>query len=206
VRGDPALKKPLLIVISAPSGAGKTTLCERLLKARPDLAYSVSCTTRKPRAGERDGVNYHFLSESEFSRRLDSGDFLETALVHGHRYGTLRKTVADAMAAGRSVVMAIDVQGAARIRTEIGRLMPSDPVRCGFVDVFVSPPSMAALRRRLEGRGKDSPEEIEARLKNAAAEMGRAGEYRHRIVNDRLEDAVAQLRGIVEECEGGQAT
>jgi len=197
------VKKPLLIVISAPSGAGKTTLCERLLKARPDLVYSVSCTTRKPREGEKDGVNYHFLSEAEFKLRAEAGDFLETAVVHGHHYGTLRKTVADAMAAGRSVVMAIDVQGAAQIRSQIGRLDPSDPVRGGFVDVFVSPPSMDVLRRRLAGRGKDSPEVVETRLKNAAAEMSRAGEYRRRIVNDRLDEAVSQLRRIVEQSEGG---
>ena len=189
--------KPLLIVVSAPSGAGKTTLCDRLLAERKDIVYSVSCTTRAPRGREADGVDYSFLSEAEFARRLDAGEFLEHALVHGHRYGTPRHRVLEAMAAGKSVLMDIDVQGAAQIRARVSALPAGDPLRGGFVDIFIEPPSLEALRARLERRGEDSPETIARRLRNAEAEMRRNGEFSHRIVNDDLGAAYARLKGIL---------
>jgi len=132
---------PLLIVVSAPSGAGKTTLCDRLIAERPDMVYSVSCTTRAPRGEERDGRDYHFLSEPEFDRRLRQGLFLEHARVHGYRYGTLRETVHAALTAGRSVLMDIDVQGAAQVRAAVGRADSEDPIAKGFLDIFIAPPS-----------------------------------------------------------------
>jgi guanylate kinase len=192
------MRRPLLIVVSAPSGAGKSTLCDRLLAERPDMTYSVSCTTRAPRGEEVDGQDYHFLSEEEFARRVREGRFLEYAVVHGHRYGTLRETVEAAFAAGRSVLMDIDVQGAANIRRRVGAARPGDPLREGFVDVFIAPPSMEALRQRLVGRAEDSPESIERRLENAEAEMARAGEFRYRIVNDELDKAYRELEKILE--------
>jgi guanylate kinase len=189
--------RALLIVVSAPSGAGKTSLCERLLSTHSDMAYSISCTTRPPRGREQDGREYHFLSEAEFERRLQAGEFLEHAVVHGHRYGTLRRTVAEVLEAGRSVLMDIDVQGAAQIRDRARNAPAGDPIRRGFVDVFISPPSMSALRERLEGRGEDDPQTIDRRLRNAEAEMGRCGEYRYTVVNDDLGRAAAALEEII---------
>ena len=133
---------PLLLVVSAPSGAGKTTLCDRLRAEFPAIRYSVSCTTRGPREGEVDGEDYHFLSEAEFRRRLAAGEFLEHAVVHGHLYGTLRSEVADGMTAGRDVLMDIDVQGAAQIRAALAGLPPDHPLRRGYTDVFIAPPSL----------------------------------------------------------------
>jgi guanylate kinase len=192
------MRPPLLIVVSAPSGAGKSTLCDMLRAERPDIAYSVSCTTREPRGEEVDGSDYHFLSEGEFERRVANREFLEHATVHGYRYGTLRATVRDAMTAGRSVIMDIDVQGAGQIRESLARLGPDDPLRRGFVDVFITPPSLAVLRERLERRGEDSPETIERRLHNAEGEMGRSGEYAHTIVNDDLQTAFRELKSALE--------
>jgi guanylate kinase len=189
--------RPILLVVSAPSGAGKTTLCDRLRGAFPVLRYSVSCTTRVPREGERDGVHYFFLEEAEFFRRIEAGAFLEFARVHGHWYGTPRAPVAEALAAGRDVLMDIDVQGAAQIRESVGRLPAEDVLRRAYVDVFVAPPSLAELRRRLEARAKDAPDVIERRLVQAKREMADAPRYDYLVVNDVLDDAFDALRSIV---------
>ena len=191
----PRILRPLLLVVSAPSGAGKTTLCDRLLAGFPTMAYSVSCTTRAPRGNEVDGQDYYFLSEAEFERRVGAGDFLEHAKVHGNRYGTLRQPVEEALAAGRDVVMAIDVQGAAAIRqaarTQGGILGRS------YVDVFVAPPSLGALRERLQGRGEDCTEVIERRLRTAEVELQCWRDYDYLVVNDVLDQASRELAAIV---------
>jgi guanylate kinase len=184
--------------VSAPSGAGKTTLCRRLLAERPDIAYSVSCTTRKPRGSEVDGVAYRFVTEPEFEHHVQAGDFLEHAVVHDHRYGTLRRAVVEALAAGRSVLMDIDVQGAAQIRKAIMESPAGGPLRRGFVDIFIEPPSPEELRARLSGRHENSAQEMDRRLRNAAEEMRHAPEYMHRVVNGDLAAAYAQLAGLIE--------
>jgi len=189
--------KSLLLVLSAASGAGKSSLCRALLARRPDIRYSVSCTTRAPRGGEVDGQSYHFLSQEEFQRRVEAGDFLECAEVHGNWYGTLRRTVEDAMHQGNSIVMDIDVQGARQLRYKLAELPPKNVIRRGFVDIFIQVSSMEELRRRLEQRGEDTPEVIEKRLANAVREMAAVPEYRYTIVNDDFEQAVDALQGIV---------
>jgi len=190
--------KSLLIVISAPSGAGKTTLCDRLLTERGDIVYSVSCTTRDQRGEEKHGVDYFFLSDEEFRRRLQSGEFLEYAEVHNYMYGTLRASVADGLRAGKGVLMDIDVQGAEQVRECVRSSAAGDVLRAGFVDIFVAPPSLAELRDRLEGRKEDSAEVIQRRLDNAAAELERANEYMYVVVNDDLDTAYAELVRILD--------
>lgn len=197
--------RPLVVVMSAPSGAGKSTLCDRLLAEFPQLSYSISCTTRAPRGAELDGVDYHFLSVDEFLRRIDQGDFLEHADVHGNHYGTLRETVRQGLSAGRSVLMDIDVVGAGQIRENVALLPADNPLRAGFLDIFVEPPSMQELRRRLKGRGEDAAEVIDKRMANAAGEMARKHEFAYRVVNDDLERAYAQLRGILVDAWGRDA-
>ncbi|MEI8242313.1 MAG: guanylate kinase [bacterium] len=194
--------KPLLIVISAPSGAGKTTLCERLLQDYPEITYSISCTTREPRGAEEDGEDYYFLTKADFARHVAAGDFMEHARVHGFEYGTLKEPVCAAMAEGQCVLMDIDVAGAAQIRAYVSRLPPADPMRAGFIDIFVRPPSIDALRMRLESRGEDDEATIARRLRNADKEMERAGEFRYHVLNEDLEIAYRELCGIVEICSG----
>lgn len=178
----------MLLVLSAPSGAGKTTLARRLVEREPDARFSVSATTRAPRGRERDGVDYHFLSPARFDELAARGAFAEWAEVHGHRYGTLRATVDEALAAGRIAVFDIDVQGGEAIRARW-------PERA--VSVFLLPPSMAELERRLRGRSTDSDEAIRARLAAARAEVSRgAARYRYLLVNDDLEAALWRLRAI----------
>ncbi len=176
-------------VITGPSGVGKGTLIRHLVDDVPGLELSVSATTREPRPGERDGVNYHFLGEEEFERRVREGDFLEHARYAGHRYGTLRSEVERRLAAGVPVVLEIEVQGARQVRAT----MPE------AVHVFIAPPSLDALRSRLVGRGTDAPRVVEARLATAREELAARDEFGHHVVNDRLEDAAAELAGIV--CE-----
>jgi guanylate kinase len=188
-----------LIVVSAPSGAGKTTLCDGLLACSPGMVYSVSCTTRPPRGREVDGEHYHFLDADSFEARVAAGEFLEHAVVHGHRYGTLKDTVRRALCDGCSVLMDIDVQGADQIRAFTRTAAPGDPIRDAFLDIFIAPPSLDALRERLEKRAEDAPGVIEQRLRNAAAEMDRADRYRYVIVNDDLETAQRQLREVVKQ-------
>lgn len=192
------VKHPQLIVLSAPSGAGKSTLCRALLAARPDLVYSVSCTTRAPRGQEEDGVSYHFMSRGEFERRIRAGAFLEYAEVHGNYYGTLIATVEAAMEAGNSVLMDIDVQGAAQVREGLQQLPDGHVMKEGFVDIFINPPSLDELRSRLEGRGEDSAEVIERRLLNASGEMACAKDYRYQVVNGDLVEAVCEINSIIE--------
>ena len=194
--------KPLLIVISAPSGAGKTTLCERLLQEYPEVTYSISCTTREPRGEEEDGEDYYFLTKAEFARHVAAGDFLEHAKVHGFEYGSLKEPVYAAFAEGQCVLMDIDVEGAAQVREHVATLPPTDPMRAGFADIFIRPPSLEALRERLELRGEDSEATIERRMRNAETELNRAGEFRYHVVNDDLEIAYRELRGIVETVSG----
>lgn len=189
------IHRPLLIVVSAPSGAGKTTLCDRLLANRTGMEYSISCTTRAPRGHEVDGRDYHFLSEAEFDRRRQGGEFLESATVHGYRYGTLRQAVVDALTAGRDVLMDIDVQGAAQIR--LAARAGGGLLARAYVDVFVAPPCLEALRERLLKRREDAPEVMERRLRNAVDEMARWNEYQYLVINDDLEAAAGELESIV---------
>ncbi len=190
-------RRPLLIVVSAPSGAGKTTLCHMLLRRRTNLRYSVSCTTRAPREGEVDGVSYNFMHEPEFERRVAVGEFIEHARVHGSLYGTLRATVEDILGAGEDVIMDIDVQGAAQIRSSIEALPCDSPLARAFVDIFIAPPSIEELRNRLEGRAKDSTETIERRMMQAEKEMAQAGKYMYNVINDDLERAESVLNAIL---------
>jgi guanylate kinase len=174
--------------VSAPSGAGKTSVVWGLLDRDPDLSLSVSVTTRPPRPDERDGIAYRFVSDAAFARLEAEGAFLETAVVHGARYGTPRDQVEPAIAAGKTVVLEIDVQGARQVRAA----MPE------VVTVFIEPPSMQVLAQRLSARMTEAPEDLARRLANAEAEMIAAGEFDHRIVNEVLEDAVDALARILE--------
>ncbi len=196
---------PLFLVLTAPSGAGKSTLVRMLREEFPAIVYSVSCTTRAPRGEEKDGVAYHFLSDEEFLRRVAAGEFLEHALVHGHRYGTLKSAVEGPLAEGRWVVLDIDVAGAAQVR-DIVRKVPEDaPLRRGFLDLFIDVPSIEELRRRLEKRGEDAPDVIETRLRNAEGERARKGEFAAVVVNDDLATAYAELRAAVLAKTAGRA-
>jgi guanylate kinase len=176
-----------VFVITGPSGVGKGTLIRGLLARVPELELSTSATTRAPRPGERDGVDYHFLSEPEFERRVAGGDFLEHATYSGNRYGTLRSEVERLTRAGRPVVLEIEVQGARQIR----EAMPD------AVAVFIAPPSDEALRARLIGRGTDTPEQVQQRMRTAERELEAQPEFRHVVVNDRLEEATDELATIV---------
>lgn len=190
--------RPLMIVVSAPSGAGKSTLCNRLVADHPDIVYSVSCTTRLPREGEQDGVSYYFLSKQEFRKRVKNEEFLEHAKVHGNYYGTLEDTILFAMEEGKHVLLDIDVQGAAQIRKSLEKLPMKHPIRRGFLDIFIAPPSPEELERRLRGRGTDAEEVIARRLKNAETEMAQQNEYEYLIVNDDLDEAYRRLKIIID--------
>ncbi len=188
--------RPLCLVLSSPSGGGKTTLCERLLAEFPAMVYSISCTTRPPRPGEVEGKHYFFLTEPEFQRRVAAGFFLEQARVHEHWYGTPRQRVEEALRAGQDVVLAIDVQGADRIRTLIAG-SASAILKRALVDIFIVPPSLAALERRLAGRGQDTAETMALRLANAEKELACRDRYQHVIVNDRLDAAYERLKAVI---------
>jgi guanylate kinase len=176
-----------VFVITGPSGVGKGTLISQLLERVPGLELSVSATTREPREGEIDGRDYHFLTPGEFDERVEREDFLEFATYSGNRYGTLRSEVRKRLEAGHSVVLEIEVQGASQVRAAMRE----------SVQVFIAPPDPAVLRRRLESRGTDSPEAIDARLKVAEVELAAQGDFDHLVVNADLERAAVDLEGIV---------
>lgn len=185
--------------MSAPSGCGKSTLIDMLLQEYPDMEYSISCTTRAPRGEEEDGLDYHFLSTARFRELIAEDAFLEYAEVHGHYYGTLRQPILDVLGAGHTMILDIDVVGAAKVRHQVlHHLPPENPLRAGYMDVFINPPSMEALRARLEGRGTDAPAVIERRLANAEGEMARAGEYMFQVTNDDLALAYRRLCDLID--------
>lgn len=188
---------PLLLVVSAASGAGKTTLCQMLLREFKHFRYSVSCTTRPARVGEVDGRDYHFLTPAAFEAKAQAGEFMEHALVHGFRYGTLKQEAIGALEAGWDVLMDIDVQGAAHVRETIRGLPEKNLLRRAFTDVFITVPSLKELRNRLVLRGKDSMEVIERRVQQAEVEMSRSPEYRFCVANDQLGEAYEKLRAVV---------
>lgn len=194
--------KPLFIVISAPSGCGKTTLIDLLLQEYSDIVYSVSCTTRAPRGEEEDGVDYHFKTVERFEELIAEDAFIEHARVHGNYYGTLREPIESALREGCSVILDIDVQGAAKVREFVRSLPDTDPMKAGYVDIFILPPSMEELRSRLVGRGTDSPEAVERRLENAEGEIARAGEYMFRVTNDDLGMAYRRLCDLIDALSG----
>jgi guanylate kinase len=176
-----------LFILAGPSGTGKGTLRDRALSDIGGLTYSISCTTRKPRENEREGVDYRFVTKEDFEDRAARGLFLEYAAVHGNLYGTLREDVERELEAGRDVLLEIDVQGAGQVR----RLVPD------CVMLFIAPPSLEVLEGRLRARGTESEEKIGLRLENAKKEMARVAEYDRVIVNDDLERAAGELRGAI---------
>jgi len=175
-----------VLLISGPSGCGKSTICKRLLED-DSVVFSVSATTRAPRPGEVDGTHYHFLSVDEFKARIRAGDFVEHAEVHGNMYGTLREPMQAAIAAGKTYLVEIDVQGALQLKA----------LEVDGIYVFVAPPSFEVLRQRLSGRGTETPEVLERRLKKAEDEWRDRVHYDHIVVNDELERAVAEVRELV---------
>lgn len=181
----------ILFLVSGPSGSGKSTLCRRLA-AEGEAQFSISCTTRQPRTGEEHGREYYFLRVEEMTQRVAAGDFLEHAQVHGNHYGTLRSEVLDRLAAGIDVVMDIDVQGAALVRA------CEDPaIRLALVDLFVMPPDEQELANRLNGRGTDSAEVIELRMRNAIDEMAHWPEYTYRLLSATHEEDYAKFKALL---------
>jgi guanylate kinase len=176
-----------LFVLAGPSGVGKGTLRTQALSNVENLIYSISCTTRKPREGERDGVEYHFLTKEEFEEKIAKGSFLEHAVVHGDRYGTLREDIVRELESGRDVLLEIDVQGARQIRS----LLPES------VLIFILPPSLDALEERLRKRRTEPEEKILLRLEDAKKEMEQVKEYDHIVLNDVMERASEELRRII---------
>jgi guanylate kinase len=179
-----------LFIVAAPSGAGKSTLVNALLAEDPQLALSISYTTRPPRPGEQNGRHYHFVDPAAFAAMLGRGEFLETAEVHGNRYGTSKEWIRAARAKGLDIVLEIDWQGAQQVR----RIFPE------ALGIFILPPSMAELERRLRSRGKDTEDSIRIRLANAREEIGHVGEFDYVIINNNFEEARRDLAAIVRAC------
>ncbi len=181
--------RPRVVILSAPSGGGKTTIARALLAQRRDLGYSVSATTRRPRPGEKDGEAYHFLTHEEFARRRQAGEFLESAQYAGEWYGTLKREVGRVLASGRHVVLDIEVEGAREVRRAY-----APPAS---LSIFILPPSAAVLLERLDLRKSELPEAVRRRLRRAVAELQEAPQYDYVVVNDDLATAVATVSGII---------
>ena len=181
------MRKGLIFIVSAPSGAGKTTLCRLILERFPDMVYSISATTRAPRPGEQDGVDYHFLSPQDFKEKIETDRLAEWAEVHGNFYGTLRETIEKTISMGKDLLLDVDVRGASSIQT----------LYDSCILIFIMPPSLEILKSRLAGRGSNTPEDVARRLKNAEEEMAARGIYHHVIVNDTLERALTEFSDLI---------
>jgi len=186
---------PLLIVISAPSGGGKTTLCNQLLAARPDMSRAITCTTREPREGEQDGVDYYFLDAASFLKRVQAGNFLEHATVHGHSYGTLKSEVLSKLRAGKDVLLNVDVQGAATVRQ---RAETHPELARVLVSVFLTPPSTTILEERLRRRGTDSDAIIQKRLSVARSEIAQWKHFDYLLISRSVAEDLGRMQAIVE--------
>ena len=182
------VRKGMLLVISGPSGTGKGTLIERLMKEDSTLVFSVSATTRAPRPGEIDGVHYHFVTNEQYDELVAANAFVEYATVHGNRYGTLRSEVYERLERGENVVLDIDVQGALNVIAQEKEK----------VSIFILPPSMQVLRDRLTGRGTETEEAVERRLHNAVWEISQKDKYQYKVINDDLETCLHTLQAIIE--------
>ena len=182
----------VLVVISGPSGAGKGTICKALLEKRKNLFVSVSATTRDPREGEIDGVNYHFLSKEAFMQKVEKDEFLEWAEVHGNLYGTPKLNIYELLESGKNVILEIDIQGALQVKKNCKE----------GVFVFIMPPSMEELKKRIIGRGSETPESLELRFQTAYKEINYISKYNYCVVNDKVEDAIKKVENIIlaEEC------
>jgi guanylate kinase len=189
------IASPLLIVISGPSGGGKTTLQDRLLTANPTLARAVTCTTRAPRQGEKDGVDYHFLDATSFLRRVQAGNFLEHATVFGDSYGVLKSEVLSKLRQGKDVLLNVDVQGAATIRV---RAEDDAELKQSLIRVFLTPPSLTILEERLKRRGKDSPAVIQKRLGVARQEIAQWKNFDYLIISTTIAEDLRRMQCIIE--------
>jgi guanylate kinase len=185
----------MLVVISAPSGTGKTTLCEQTLAGRRNMARAITCTTREPRPGEKDGVDYYFLAAADFLKRVQAGNFLEHATVYGNSYGTLKSEVLGKLRAGRDVLLNVDVQGAAAIRAHADEDPELKPV---LVTVFLTPPSMAVLGARLKKRGQDTAQNIAKRLAVARQEIAQWKNFDYLIISSSIAEDVRRLAAILD--------
>jgi guanylate kinase len=185
---------PLLILISAPSGGGKTTLCNQLLAARPDMTRAITCTTRAPRPGEKDGVDYYFFSPADFQRRAQAGEFVEHATVFGRSYGILRAELLDKLRQGRDVLLNVDVQGAATFRAQA---QAEPELKRALVTVFLTPPSITVLEERLKGRASDAPEEIQKRLGVARMEIAQWNHFDYLLISTSIPEDLRRMLAIV---------
>jgi guanylate kinase len=186
---------PLLVLISAPSGGGKTTIIEHLLAARPQMTRAVTCTTRPPRQGEQDGVDYYFLDAASFLKRVQAGNFLEHATVYGNSYGILKSEVLGKLRQGKDVVLSVDVQGAATIRQQASE----DPeLKRALISVFLTPPSLALLEARLKKRGTDSPAAIQKRLGVARQEIAQWKNFDYLLISTTIQEDLRKILAIVE--------
>lgn len=191
----PAPTQPVMLLIAAPSGGGKTTVCQQLLATVPGLSRAVTCTTRPPRPGEQDGVDYHFLTEAEFEGRVVAGGFLEHARVYGHRYGTLQAEVLTRLGAERNVLLNVDVQGAASIRA-LAADVPA--LRAALVTVFLTPASLDVLAERLTRRGQDAPDVVARRLAAAREEIAQWRHFDYLVPSTTMAEDLRRVRGILE--------
>ncbi len=187
------MRKGKLFVISAPSGAGKSTVLSCVRKRIRNLDFSISCTTRNPRVGEAHGSHYHFVERSLFRKMIEEGAFMEWAEVHGELYGTPRAPIEKAIAKGTDVILDIDVQGGMAIKK----------IRPEAITIFLLPPSLNELKNRLGGRATESPEQIKLRLANAEKEMGFASSYDHKVVNDKVDQACVEICSLIEDARKG---
>lgn len=190
-----AVTSPLLIIISAPSGGGKTTLCQQLLAARPEVTRAITCTTRAPREGERDGVDYHFLDAAGFLKRVQAGNFLEHATVYGHSYGTLKSEVLNKLRQGRDVLLNVDVQGAATIRQKAAE---EPELQRALLSVFLTPPSLAVLESRLRRRATDAEAVIQKRLAVARQEIAQWKHFDYLLISGSIGEDLRRMLAIVE--------